>query len=135
MGKVNTETEKTSKGKALPYEEIGKRLKWVFRGENALAVSKAIAGVSRQSMYRFYSGESFPSEELIIAVHKRGFSIDWLLFNVGEPVLGVAALQSVTIESEEEIANFLATFPDALLTEGIRRKPRQLNPSVEPQAI
>jgi transcriptional regulator with XRE-family HTH domain len=119
MGNVKQKNGKSTKPvESNPYKEIGERLKWIFRGESPYALEKRI-GVSNTTIQRYYDGEAFPkNENMLKAVHARGFSVDWLLFNIGAPTLAVS---SVELTSPELLADFLSAFPNEILGAALRK--------------
>lgn len=116
------------------FGAIGRRLKNIFPDKKAEELAEQINGyneISGRSLRRYFKGELFPSSDVLLAVHRRGWSINWLLFGIGEQSLAAQELLDVKLAKEEELIDLLSSVPDHLLFEAIRRKPERQNPVAE----
>ena len=107
------------------YPEMGERLKEVFKGENAHALSKAHGGTSEQTIGRNMKGESWPNKATQELINEREFSINWVLFGQGSK--RISYLEDVEPEQEKRVvAEKLDAFPVKDLAEAIQRKTHRL---------
>lgn len=129
MRKVNIKNEK--KSEEFPYRDIGNRLKWAFR-EKKLVKLEQQTGISKSSWSRYFRGEFYPSEEILNIVRDRGYSANYILWGVGDPILSIAEREGLTFNSDEEMIEYLRNFPDRLLVAALRQTQQPTNPTAVP---
>lgn len=117
-----------------PFWELGRRFWWMCREESFRAIAEKIPGLSSATVARYIKGEMFPaSPEFYWHIHEQGFSIDWVLFEAGEPV-AIRPIDLIDPDLEEQLlVERLALIEPRLLARALQLKPLGSQPAFAAQ--